>query len=112
MCMVGAFDGWQQPRRQLLWALGQLAYEETAIAWVFPADPVALPALSDLEALALSHHLLGLSTERHVMEFYRDWLTKQGVLGSQVKANQNLGQTHIWEPARGMVPFQSPETGN
>jgi error-prone DNA polymerase len=80
---AGAMDGWGILRRQLLWELGKLRYQEEELDLAFPDDGVELPPLSRAEALADEVEVLGLSTGEHVMALYRPWLVKHGILGSR-----------------------------
>jgi error-prone DNA polymerase len=80
---AGALDNWGILRRQLLWELGKLRYQEEELDLAFPDDGVELPPLSRAEALADEVEVLGLSTGEHVMALYRPWLIKHGILGSQ-----------------------------
>ncbi len=82
LILVGAFDHWGIPRRHLLWQLKSLRYPVEELDLVFAEDGVELPPLSDPERLAFDYDLLGLSTEQHVMVFYRPMLAEQGVLTS------------------------------
>lgn len=57
----------------------------------FATDEVDLPEPSHAELMAMERSVLGLSTGEHVISFYRPWLTKQGILGSEVLAAQPNG---------------------
>jgi error-prone DNA polymerase len=93
---AGAMDSLGPARRDLLWELGGLVYqEENVIAngadegrnmhvdLDVPVEPVALPDLSEAERLAWEHELLGLAPGDHVMDLYRESLQAQGVLSSR-----------------------------
>lgn len=92
---AGAMDSLGCSRRDLLWELGGLVYqEENAIAYGtgevrnihvdldVPVEPAVLPTLSQAERLAWEHELLGLAPGDHVMDLYRESLQAQGVLSS------------------------------
>lgn len=81
--LAGAMDGWGTPRRELLWELGLLSYEENALDMTWERDEVELPPLSAAEAMLAEQSVMGLSPGDHVMTFYRARLRRQGILGSQ-----------------------------
>ncbi len=93
---AGALDSLGYTRRDLLWELGGLVYQEesetaykadeahgTHIDIEVPVEPAVLPILSQAERLAWEHELLGLAPSDHVMTLYRKSLQAQGVLSSQ-----------------------------
>ena len=82
LIMVGAMDCWGKPRRQLLWELGKLRYEEEELDLVFPDDGVELPALSRAERIGIEYSILGLPVGDQVMALYRPWLKKMDILSS------------------------------
>ena len=82
LIMVGAMDQWGKARRQLLWELGKLRYEEEELDLVLPDDGVELPALSKQEKTGIEYSLLGLPVSDQVMALYRPWLEKMGILSS------------------------------
>lgn len=108
LILAGAMDGWDIPRRQLLWELGRLAYREEELDFTFPADEVELPPLSRAEAFSLEWGVLGLSTGEHALAFYRSWLRRQDILGSQDLAAQPAGRRV--RIAGQVVVHQSPPT--
>ena len=82
LIMVGAMDQWGKARRQLLWELGKLRYEEEELDLVMPDDGVELRALSRREKMGIEYSILGLPVGDQVMALYRPWLDKMGVLTS------------------------------
>jgi error-prone DNA polymerase len=82
LIMAGAFDRWQIPRRKLLWELGKLRYQVEELDLIFPDDGVILPELSEGDKQVLERSLLGVSTNGHVLDFYRAWLEQHGFLSS------------------------------
>lgn len=82
LILAGALDGWGHPRRQLLWALGQLTYRIEELPLDYPAEAIDLPPLSAFETLAWERRGLGLPnrTSEHMLTFYRPWLVEQGIL--------------------------------
>ncbi len=108
LILVGAMDEWEVPRRKLLWELGRLRYHEQELDLVFPDDGVELPPLSQAEAMAAEHSVLGLSTGDHVMTLYRPWLTDHGILGSRELEASGDGR---WVWVAGLVVVhQAPPT--
>jgi error-prone DNA polymerase len=110
LILAGALDGWGLPRRQVLWALGQLTYRVEELPLDFPTEAVDLPPLSASETLAWERHVLGLpsGTGEHVMTFYRPWLVEQGILSSRDLARQPDGAAV--RVAGLVVVHQSPPT--
>ncbi len=78
----GAMDGLGQTRRDLLWELGGLAYQEEGLEIEVPVVPASLPALEQAERMAWEHEILGLTPGDHVMSLYREALRAQRVLSS------------------------------
>lgn len=108
LIQAGALDGWDIPRRQLIWALGELQYQPDELDLIFPTASVQLPDLTAGERLTMEYGTLGLSTGDHPMTFYRDWLHDHRILGSQALAACRNGQK-VW--AAGMlVVHQAPPT--
>ena len=98
---AGAFDGLGLQRRELLWQLGLFTGDPTGKAAVAPAaaaskadgrqlrlelptgqDMVTLPDLGERERMAADYDLLGLSPDRHPMQFLRRALG-EGVASSR-----------------------------
>jgi len=90
---AGAMEGFGGARRDLLWELGGLVYQEEGLDIEVPVEPVALPALGRAERLAWEVELLGLTPGDHVMGLYRQALRAQGVLSSRKLEEQRDGQT-------------------
>jgi error-prone DNA polymerase len=89
---AGAMEGFGQARRDLLWELGGLVYQEEGLDIEMPVEPVTLPALSRAERLGWEVELLGLTPGDHVMGLYREVLQAQGVLSSGELEGQRDGQ--------------------
>jgi error-prone DNA polymerase len=89
---AGAMDGWGQARRDLLWALGGLAYQVEDLDVAVPVAAVDLPALGQAERMAWEYELLGLAPGEHVMALYRESLRAQGVLSSRALAGRRDGE--------------------
>jgi error-prone DNA polymerase len=82
LIMVGAMDQWGEARRQLLWELGKLRYEEEELDLIMPSDGVELPTLSTREKMGIEYSILGLPVGDQVMALHRPWLENMGVLTS------------------------------
>ena len=102
-------------RRELLWQLGLLDYEEDTLlldqaeAWVEAEGvPAELPPLLPLEALALELKAVGVSAGEHRMAHYRAALARQGVLSSRDLARCRGGEM-VWVAGQVTV-IQSPPT--
>jgi error-prone DNA polymerase len=80
---AGAMDSLDRTRRDLLWELGGLEYQEDGLDLDVPVEMVALPSLDQVEQLAWEYELLGVAPGTHVMDLYRESLEAQGVLGSR-----------------------------
>jgi error-prone DNA polymerase len=78
----GAMDDLGQTRRDLLWALGGLSYQEEGLEIEVPVVPASLPTLDQAERMAWEYEILGLAPGDHVMSLYREALRAQRVLSS------------------------------
>ena len=90
---AGAMEGFRRARRDLLWELGGLVYQEEGLDIEVPLEPVTLPALGQAERLGWEVELLGMTPGDHVMGLYREALRAQGVLSSRELEGQRDGQT-------------------
>jgi error-prone DNA polymerase len=88
---AGALDELSGSRRQLLWELGGLHYEEEVLLEE-PAIPADLPELGDAEAISWDYELLGLSPDDHPLRLLRSRLRAQGVLSAAELADQPSGR--------------------
>jgi error-prone DNA polymerase len=105
---AGAMDNLGRRRRDLLWALGGLEYQEEGLDIEVPLEPVVLPVLSQAERLGWEYELLGLAPGKHVMQLYREQLRRQGVLSNGELDERGDGQTV--RVAGWVVVRQSPPT--
>ena len=69
-------------RRDLVWELGGLIYQEEGLDIQVPAAPVVLPPLARGERVAWEYELLGMAPGDHVIGLYREMLQAQGVLST------------------------------
>ena len=89
---AGALDGLGR-RRDLLWALGGLLYQEAGLDIAAPVEAVELPVLGHAERLAWEYELLGLAPGDHVLAPYRPKLRGLGVLSSGELSGRRDGET-------------------
>ncbi|MDE3193838.1 MAG: DNA polymerase III subunit alpha, partial [Chloroflexota bacterium] len=86
LALVGAFDRFGEPRRELLWRARDAHRTSPAFARpTLPLPTVAaprLPGLSEDELSALDYRLTGVPTGPQVMAFYRARLEERGILRS------------------------------
>jgi len=92
LILAGAMDEWGLPRRQLVWQLGALFYQEDGLDLQFADDGLSLPPMSEVEQMLAEQEIMGVSTGPQIMSFYRDWLTANGILGSSQLAACGNGQ--------------------
>jgi error-prone DNA polymerase len=90
---AGTMEGLGRARRDLLWELGALAYQEEDLDVEVPVVPVALPDLGHAERLAWEYELMGLAPGEQVMALYREALRARGVLSSSELATRRDGET-------------------
>lgn len=108
LIQAGAMDMWGISRRQLIWQLGFIHYQEDDLGLDFEFDGAELPILSDFDALTMEYETMGLSAQHHIMEFYREWLDERGICTSEQVATTPAG-TGI-QVAGWMVVRQAPPT--
>jgi len=88
LVVVGAFDGFGVPRRQLLWEVKEAfasAGEKPLVR--APAGKLELPAMTDVEVTAADYNVMSLTTGRHIVSYYRDQLNAAGAIDSRVLKN-------------------------
>lgn len=107
MIRAGAFDGLDGDRRQLLWTLGGLAYEEEPLVEL-PSVEAELPELSEREELAWDYELLGFAPGDHPLRLLRERLRGKGALSAAELATIPTGQEVI--VAGLVVVRQAPPT--
>jgi error-prone DNA polymerase len=88
----GAMDGLGQTRRDLLWALGGLVYQEDGLDVEVPVVPASLPALEQAERMAWEYEILGMAPGDHMMGLYREALRAQRVLSSSELPSRRDGE--------------------
>ncbi len=108
---AGALDGAAESgRRNLLWQLGLLHYEEETLLADARPDPAPdeLPPLQPLEAMAGELRAMGLSAGQHVMAHHRQRAREAGVLSSG-DLDRCHGGMVVWVAGQVTV-LQSPPT--
>jgi error-prone DNA polymerase len=110
---AGALDGMgaaRETRRQLLWQLGLLSYEEeTLLSGQTPeAAPEELPQMAALEAMAGELRVMGVSAGPQVMAYHRAAMQQAGVLSSHELAYHGAGAL-VWVAGQVTV-IQAPPT--
>jgi error-prone DNA polymerase len=117
LVMVGAFDSFETPRRELLWSWQERwdgasprrrvpAQSELRL----PSASPSLPGLTELETTRLEYRISSLSTGRHIIHFYRDRLRALGALRSTDALTQPSGRTI--RVAGLVIVRQAPGTAN
>ncbi len=89
---AGAMDSLGQARRDLLWALGGLEYQEEGLEIEVPVEQAVLPALSTEERMSWEYELLGMAAGDQVTRLYREALRARGVLSSRELAARRDGE--------------------
>ncbi|MFH1086790.1 MAG: DNA polymerase III subunit alpha, partial [Chloroflexota bacterium] len=79
-------------RRQLLWHLGRLRYQEEELPLTLPSDGVALDPMTDGERLAAEYDATGLTLGGHPLELWREQLEDQGVCTSAELSGARPGE--------------------
>jgi error-prone DNA polymerase len=117
LVMVGAFDAYGSPRRELLWGWqerwdgrglrrGVPAQSEFRL----PSRAPALPGLTELETTRLEYRISDLSTGRHLVHFYRERLQALGALRSSEAVRQPTGRAI--RVGGLVITRQAPSTAN
>jgi error-prone DNA polymerase len=104
---AGAMDSLGGQRRQMLWALGGLYYEEEVLV-VTPEVSAELPELTEREAFRWDYELLGLSPDDHPMRLWRRRLRVRGVFSAAELAAATPGR--VVEVAGIVIVRQAPPT--
>jgi error-prone DNA polymerase len=83
LILAGAMDEWGLSRRQLVWQLGALSYQEDGLDLHFSEEEVPLPLMTEAEQMLAEREVMGVSTGPQIMSFYQDRLAAEGILGSR-----------------------------
>jgi len=82
LIMVGAMDGWGKARRDLVWELGTISYQEGEMDLSPPLEEIDLPQLSPDEEIRMEYGILGLPVGDQIISLYRPRLERLAVLKS------------------------------
>src|SRR5256712_4133216 len=112
LALVGAFDGFGEPRRALLWRARDAhrtspTFVRRALSLPTSEAP-ALPPLNEHERTALDYRITGIPTGPQIMSFYREDLARRGVLRACDLESRRHG-TYVLI-AGAVVVKQHPET--
>jgi error-prone DNA polymerase len=117
LVMVGAFDAFGTPRRELLWGWQErwdgrgLRRRVPAQAELrLPSGSPDLPGLTELERTRLEYRISDLSTGRHLVHFYRERLQALGALRSSEAQGAASGREI--RVAGLVITRQAPATAN
>ncbi len=112
LALVGAFDGFGEPRRALLWRARDAhrtspTFVRRALSLPTTNAPM-LPPLGEQERTALDYRITGIPTGPQIMSFYREDLARRGVLRACDLESRRHG-TYVLI-AGAVVVKQHPET--
>jgi error-prone DNA polymerase len=84
LIMVGAFDGFGEPRRALLWRSRELGREPTGgLRLTYSQEQLSFPELTAWERTAQDYQILGLSAGPHLTTHFREAWQALGVTPSR-----------------------------
>jgi error-prone DNA polymerase len=104
---AGAMQSLGPRRRDLLWELGGLTYQEEDLAIDVPVAAVELLELHQAERFAWDYELLGFAPGDHIMSLYREALRARGVISSaELETRQDGDRVHVagWAAVRQRPP--------
>jgi error-prone DNA polymerase len=78
-------------RRELLWTLGGLVYQQEGLDLEATVEPIELPVLGQVERTLWEYELLGLTPGEHLIGAYRERLRAREVLSSAELASRRNG---------------------
>src|SRR5881296_1163011 len=112
LALVGAFDGFGEPRRALLWRARDAhrtspTFARRALSLPTTTAPT-LPPLGEQERTALDYRITGIPTGQQIMSFYREDLARRGVLRACDLESRRHGSYVLIAGA--VVVKQHPET--
>jgi len=92
LILVGAMDGWGKARRELIWELGTLSYEEGEMDLSPPLEEIDLPELTADEEIRAEYGILGLPVGEQMVALHRPRLERLGVLRSKDLERKQNGE--------------------
>lgn len=112
LARAGAFETLFPGRRQALWNLLARLRKQRATPLLDLLQPQveedALPVMSELEEMTQDYKMLGLTTGKHPMVFYRDWARSKGIKAcSELSREKHNEKVTV---AGGVICRQRPET--
>ena len=97
LARAGAFGSLYSGRREVLWKILSCVRrkEETPLLDMLSenmtAPTPAMPEMNELEEIAADYRMLGHSTGRHPMSFYRNWVIRKGIRSCAELSNEKNG---------------------
>ncbi len=92
LIMVGAFEGFGVPRRELLWQFREIqAGLRGGLPLTYPNEQLRFPDLSDRDRTAQDYEILGLTAGPHLTSHFRQEWEALGVVPSQDLPKQRDG---------------------
>ena len=108
LIQAGALDRWHRSRHQLLWEAGLLHKTRGHLPLRLESPPVHLPEPTAMERLNMEFGAMGLSTQHHPMQYFRQWCQGRRILHSKQVMRARRGA--VIETAGMVVIIQAPET--
>jgi error-prone DNA polymerase len=109
LVMVGAFDGFGTPRRELLWRFREIQRRpEGGLALTYPEEQLRFPELSEWDRTTQDYQILGLTAGPHLTTHFRDEWAALGVIPSRDLRSQPDGKRV--RVAGLVITRQAPET--
>jgi error-prone DNA polymerase len=92
LVLVGAMDGWGKARRELIWELGTLSYQEGEMDLSPPLEEINLPELTIDEEIKAEYGILGLPVGEQIIALHRPRLERLGVQRSKDLERRHNGE--------------------
>jgi len=92
LVLVGAMDGWSKARRELIWELGTLSYQEGEMDLSPPLEEIHLPELTLDEEIKAEYGILGLPVGEQIIALHRPRLERLGVERSKDLERRHNGE--------------------
>src|SRR4030067_1050036 len=109
LVMVGAFDGFGTPRRELLWRFREIQRQpEGGLALTYPEEQLRFPELTDWDRTAQDYQILGLTAGPHLTTHFREeWTAAGGAPSQDLRAQPDGMRVRV---AGLVITRQAPET--
>ncbi len=92
LILVGAMDGWGKARRELIWELGTISYQEGEMDLSPPLEEINLPELTLDEEIKAEYGILGLPVGEQIIALHRPRLERLGVERSKDLERRHNGE--------------------